>query len=248
MPNPGGITTAPVLWLEGDAGVLSSSGSVYQWNDQSPSENNAIQSNSSYWPTLGSLLNGKQTVNFTRQYLALTTPFNPGADWTVCAVMRQTNTSTILACISSSAVNPTTNPYGVPYGPFAYTTLGTFLGSESFSTGYPALWSSDVSTAWGFVTGVNASNALSLYRAGVAVSGGVPYNPATTVDTTFDWIGTRNGGGTELSLVGGDLAEVIVFPTALLPADRQAVETYLYTKWFVARSKLIPPMLYQGAI
>ena len=42
----------PVLWLDADKGITQSSGFISQWNDQSPSLNNAFQANSANQPLL----------------------------------------------------------------------------------------------------------------------------------------------------------------------------------------------------
>ena len=225
MSNPGGISTAPVLWLKADAGVflgaaLSTGVGVYQWNDQSPQGNDAYQSTGSYQPATGvNTLNGLPLVTFSGspQRMTISDAFYPGANWTFFCVAKKAASGDRFIVLGNYE-------QGDPTATIFYSDDNAYGTNQNGYIDY-----ADPATTWNYWTVKNAANTLTQYRAGIVKQTGTP----TFNSTPYPWdvIGARES---DTTWSNGDVAEIMVFPTALSDPDREAVEVYLNTKWFVA--------------
>ena len=105
-------TTNMMLWLRSNVGVVSSSGSVSQWNDQSGLGNNATQSTGTLQPALttGAINSGvlpALTFNGTSQFMNLPSGFaNLTNGYSAFVVLEPTSSSaTGVPCVVGNAAN-----------------------------------------------------------------------------------------------------------------------------------------------
>ena len=213
------------LWLKADAMALSDGASVGTWIDSSGSGYNFSQANVPQQPIYkGGIVNGKPVVRFDGIDDYLVDATNPiiSGQHTIFAV-----------------VNPASNSVG----------SHDFFMSGITGTNFSVILRRDGSDWHHYQTSGSLVVASDV--------GGV--SPGTWTQITADWNGTnihiwRNGtlkdttGATLLSSIGnmnvigaydisnvefwdGDVAEILVYNSALSTTDRQNVENYLKTKY-----------------
>ena len=219
------------LWLDGaDVSIITLSGSnVTAWNDKSGNGYHmntltatATWSGGATYPTIGTPINGLQTVNFTPQ-----------------AGLRQ---STTLDGVKNLFwVGRIAAPTGSGGGT-AYFLLGS---SSDTTSGYD--WSAG---AYGgkFLDPVNSQAGIQNATASLITS-----DPNAVTNATFSSVNMPSAPNVSLlSVTGitgftryqgicfdrvyhigwcGDLAEVVIFSTALTTSQREQVEGYLAQKW-----------------
>jgi hypothetical protein len=215
--NP--LSLSPAMWLS-DTG---SDASV--WTDLSGNGRNAVQATTASQPAIiTNALNGRQVRRFDGTDDYLSHSYSASGDNTIFAVCYSTqttsntnnfiftaaDTNTPLRCllVSQSPVSDNWSTFRTSYILSGYTLRSSF---EVISI---------VSTA-----------------AGVSLKHGA--NAAQfTADTDYftDPTLSRKAVGAAYDATGlfnfkGDLAELIVFPSALNDTDRQSVENYLRDKW-----------------
>lgn len=211
------------LWFDGSdaAAVIQSAGVISRWLDKSPHGNNANALNP---PTVQvAALNGLNTVRFTAagsQAFTLTRPVTLPHCTTIAVVRRA-------------------GPTGA--------NLIELLGNSTDTAVYLAEWWSDQ-----FLYGVDGANgffsqaafAQQDYNLVTWISGGTPtadaifFNGAEITGRgqgdnpnlsrmVFDQIGLGDGG----TFMNGELAELLVFDSALNSGVRRAVEGIVKAKW-----------------
>lgn len=239
MTNVPQTTPNMLLWLRSDVGVTSSSGSVSNWADQSGNGLTVTQSSSSLQPSLvtGALNSGVLpaiTFDGSSQYLstgsdfanlsngasifAVTQPQSSTATGDLCAFGNTSNSDAIIAQAvgtqaslsanngtTSSSVTTTSNPL---------STSQYQLLEETFQPG--ATTGSGTGTIW--VNGVQQAQSTSLVQT------------LNNVTRTQNFIGTGIGLS---NYFGGGIAEILVYNTPLSVAQRQSIETYIYSKYGV---------------
>jgi len=242
------LRLAPALWLDAsepntlyDATVggslVAPDGAIARWVDKSGNARHATQGTGSSQPLRKtSIQNGRDVVRFdgTNDYLsALSTPM-PMADSTVFVVCDSLSASDFLGVYCAT-----------PSSGMDFDQVGAYV----INTG-------DNSSLWG-IQGGSASN-LFLYESGAGalpksiltakIGGGnsdiyrngsasLASDNSYTLDaqSTGYLIGCRylSGAVDTTYVMLGDIYEILVFPTALATADRQAVESYLNSKWAI---------------
>jgi hypothetical protein len=220
------------LWLKADAGVFSDAGvtpavnndSVQQWNDQSGNGNNATQASGPSRPTYKTgIVNGKPVIRFAAGRI------NPGFMTIPDSAGLELDTDSTVFIVFAHDVNATTH---------------TLLSKDN--DGFPGAYSLFIGTDEKleldrpFVeAGTNPGSALdsSFHVVTVRVSG-------TTVDYWLDGasdgsdpslaVGTQTNTALQIGqfrngqrFFSGDIAEIIIYNTALNTSDRKAVEDYL---------------------
>src|SRR5208337_1406905 len=203
----------PDLWL--DASGLSV-GSLSTWPDLSGSGNNATQSGALRPTVQANGLNGLNVVNFSSQYMALTTPFYPGTSWTMCVVLKKTSYSSTMVVLGYSG--------GMPY------TLELFHDADTAAITDQANYIivTDSALSYEIVTIVCNGNSLSYYQNGVLLS----VVGSGTISSSALWDSVAAGDGKQNS--EGYIAELFIFPLALTTGDRTNVESYLNLKWLAS--------------
>lgn len=218
------------LWLKADALSLNNNDPVATWTDSS-GNNNAVQATAGAKPLFKtSILNGKPVIRFD------------GVD------------DNLLAALSSNLNTSTLTAYmvAVRRGVNAHTSAMVFAETGNDESGNAALFSYEGA----------ASDRLSAYRGGFLSfktphpGNNVPYLFATKFDGTnntsyfngtgqtpvansgafnFPWVylGSRFFGGTPSFFFNGDIAEVLLFNTAHSDSNRNAIESYLNSRWAI---------------
>jgi secreted trypsin-like serine protease len=206
------------IWLRADAGVISSSGKVSSWQDQSGNGNHATMSLSSRQPSIVTgALNSLPVIRFSgAQSLGLTSVFS-SQSFTIFIVGKNSNPSESFSMILG------------PGGSSANNQLRWENGTQSLIVGtgnnLPATTSTVANTRIYHALSVryNAST-LTVYRDGNLVS-------TNSFTTSGAWTFAQLGAWYSSYFLTGDLAEVLVYPTALSETDRGTANGYLRTKY-----------------
>jgi hypothetical protein len=217
------------LWLRADLiSGLSDGAAVATWPDDSGGGKDAAQATGANQPTYRTnVVNGRPVVRFDGTNDWMATPSLTFGAFTAFYVYR--GTAGLLAEHSASAVVNDGDYFYPPGG--AHTLVrrggGTLLSSYDVS---PNL----ADNAWRLVTrrhdGTHAGHAL--YVGGTLQGKSTVYNsadPGTATVSAALYLGAR-GGGASL-FFAGDLAELLVYDSALATADREAVQAFCAAKY-----------------
>jgi hypothetical protein len=205
--TPSQITTG--LWLDAaDAGTITLSGSdITQWNDKSGNNRNATQSSAANRLKYGDFqLNGINVASI-RGNRGMSVTYSVTTAYSIVLVCQHTLNGRVL---NSTTVNALIAP--------SRTSNAVYVGSDVVSVGPVP------SGTWSITTLVV---------------------PGTTT-SQFWWAGTNYGSGTHgnwgnfhVGAFGGlfaedpngDVAEILVIPSALSTSGREIIEGYLAWKW-----------------
>lgn len=217
--NP--LSLSPALWLS-DTG---SDPAV--WPDLSGNGRNATQSSTTSQPSIvANGLNGRQVRRFDGVDDCLFYPDFHTANITIFAVYKPANNGNIQTLLRKGfttglsgeynmrANNATTVLFGLPSA-FASSTKAAG-GNWIVQAGWADSSFVSSSVNGGSVTSVSGASAIP----NNSFRGRIGSSYASESDTA--------GFG---QLLFGDIAEILIYPTALSTANRQAVESYLRTKW-----------------
>ncbi len=237
-PIPLPSTATLSLWLRADKGVTETAGAVSGWDDQSGNFNNGAQATVSKRPVLVSnAANGNPVIRFdgTDDFLAVTSSDTLAitGDISTFFVVKFDDFTGFRAVWAKTAGNQP--------APTDFYTLP--------DSGLPRVFRGNGSTAAGFVDAVAAPNAGEYAIIGFDMAGptlhhylnGVANGQGDITSAIKDTgapllIGTR---GDQFTRMKGDIAEIIIYKSALSDADRAAVFSYLGTRYGVT----IPPRL-----
>ena len=256
--GPGGTTaciTAPIpvfdpttisglkLWLDaGDPNYLftstfctikvsNSSDPVACWGDKSGNNYNAIQAIRGNQPLyITNVLNGKPVVRFNGSSSYLNGVTIPGLNSTSMSIF-------VVMSGASTALSDWSSPFNIGCYPsqFAFArwlSNGTFEVANT-GMGSAGLYSTPGSfpnsgfpyTVFEYVKNFNVASTI--YANGAylnSVASGAGF-------TNGNYSIGENNGGCYYSYYAGDIAEMIIYNSALSTADRQSVENYLKTKY-----------------
>jgi hypothetical protein len=231
--NP--LSLSPALWLS-DTG---SDASV--WPDLSGNGRNATQATSTQQPAIvANGLNGRQVRRFdgTDDFLSLTTGLGilrnvSGA--TVIAVYKWIAnppfSKSVFFVSTSTSTEPSRYFMGGGIAQGKLLVGGRRLDSDSFAR---CDSSADNTNSFFIHSGVMdyANSDLFQYVNGTLDGSNTAFQTNGNSANTDSLLITVGTAGTSLSNCANvDIAEILVFPTALSTTDRQAVESYLRTKW-----------------
>lgn len=218
-------------WDASDASSITQSGGlISQWNDKSGNGRHATASGTTR-PTYTGTRNGRNVVTFDGTGNRMNTTLVDSATQTILFVAKAT-----------AAIAPGTRrvvSYQAERGFFASSGWNWF--SPNAGTGVSP---TDYNVASGVITN---DTSMLVYGNGVAVS--AAFDPFNAGATTFV-IGGENAS-TVSNLFQGEIAEVVVFNSALSNANRARVERYLSLKWGIpgvhaAVSQTGDPVRYWG--
>lgn len=229
LPQPSALK----LWLKADAGVTATAaGAVTGWTDYSGSFNNAAQLDITATPQLAAnALNGLPTLRFdgVNDYLEIASGPSLAitGDITSLFVVKFDDFDTYRAVWAKTASNlpRPTDYYLLPNSgvPRVFRGGPAGIGNVDASESIPA--------ATFVIAGFEmAGTTLTHYLDGRVIGSGdiaaVPVDVGTPVR-----IGTR---GDFVTRMKGEIAEILIYNTALSDADRDQATEYLKTKYFTA--------------
>src|SRR5437867_1892699 len=225
------VTDGLQLLLKADAGVTATGGKVTAWQDQSGKGNNASQAAEDKSPLLvDNAVNGKPVLRFdgVDDFLEVadSDSLSITGDITTFFVVKFDDFGTYRAVWAKTVANqPGPNDwYTLPGSgiPRAYRGDGT--GQNGFADGGKALPAGKYLVAGYIMAGADMTHYY-----GNFASGGRPINPAVIGDgNTSLLIGTRDD---RVTIMKGDIAEVLIYDRALSSADRVSVVSYLVKKY-----------------
>ncbi|WP_437723085.1 carboxypeptidase regulatory-like domain-containing protein [Sorangium sp. So ce861] len=206
------------LWLRADTGVTASAGKVSSWQDQSGNGLNGTMAVASRQPSLvASALSGKPVIRFDgAQSLGITSPIQP-ATFTIFIVGKNSKTSEGFSIILGPGGSTPNNQFrwengsqallvGIGNGmPIIRTTIGDTRAYHALSARY------DGAT-------------MAVFRDGRPIS-------THSFATTGPWVLGQIGAWYSSDFMVGDLAELLVYDTALSETDRSSVNSYLRDKY-----------------
>lgn len=223
------------LWLDASSGVSAPGGKVAGWEDRSAANHDAAQGDTALQPTYvasNPAFASRPTLNFQSGAVlatldnASTMGVTGTADRTVFVAFRH-------AGGNADFMGYGTHGSGQIFDSSVYSgeLMGHYYGGGfDTSGGGPAYASGDLAVMthqydYGTSTGV------------VSVFGKTVTAPVTASDSrtlalnTGDSKVTIGRGSYPLGAFSGDIAEILVYNEVLSPADRQAVEDYLFAKY-----------------
>lgn len=226
--NP--LSLSPALWLSDTGSDLS------VWPDLSGNGRNATQATPANRPEIVSAaLNGRQVRRFDGVNDSLAGTLSNVSSLSVFAVFVPTldATSTALyARVFSQRGSATLADFAQTghYIPIIRDSQLSAFGSWA-SSGVRATQSA-VDVTKEIRSSIHTGSLISNFRNGSASS---TYSHTLGNNGAAYFVGGQSPSTTEITsgFLKGDIAEILVFPTALSTADRQAVETYLNAKWAI---------------
>lgn len=216
------------LWLDAsDSSTITLNGStVSQWNDKSGNDYHVSQGTASNQPTyVESALNSKNTVRFDGAgdglINTIDTPVGGSTNRTVFVVF---NFTAFIGPKYALTLGYNGGALGTAFGISQEIAVRVGDGNRLFNT--------SVDTTHAIVTimldGTSTTD-LSAWKNGSSL--GVSSTVTRTINTSSGiGIGRSNGG----AYLQGDVAEVIVYNSALSTSDRESVEDYLSGKWGIS--------------
>jgi hypothetical protein len=218
------LSLSPALWLS-DTGSDPA-----QWDDISGNGRHATQATPANQPSIESgALNGRQVRrfdvadNFECNGLASTFAKNDGAVsmFFVCKANSTTGSQQILFA-AKDAGSSEFELFRVGSA-FRYAKRDSALLTKIADSPITA------NTNWNIHSVINTGTSATVATNG-NVSSSTDIDVGTLIGINGVRIGTDAAGG---SFLTGDIAEILIFPTALSDADRQAVENYLNNKYAI---------------
>ncbi|MEI6674564.1 MAG: autotransporter-associated beta strand repeat-containing protein [Verrucomicrobiota bacterium] len=225
------VATNLGLWLDATNLALVNGASVSTWKDLSSNNRNATAGTAPTYVTSNTAFNHLPTVHFngSGQYLNVDLTFLANTSYTIFAVTAQ-NSSNAPAYFLGNSTNG--------QGPSNTILQCGWRGPTSLQLGQ---YGNDLS---GTVPGYTGAEVASLYGGKFDPSTGhylysndtqLNSNASTTAlsssnSGTVGKVQLKTGAGTQYYF-NGDIAEILVYNTALTDAQRQSVDSYLNTKW-----------------
>lgn len=214
------------LWLDANdtETITLNSNTVSSWNDKSGNGYHVSQSTATNQPTYTySALNSKNVVRFDGANDVLTnttdTPVGGSTNRTVFVVFNHNS-----GIIKYPFVLGNSTSTGQAFGISQEIAVRVNSGSRK--------WSTAVDSTHAIVTIVldgTSTTDLSAWKNGSSLT--VSSTAVQTINTAAGFIIGNGPSGGNLQ---GDVAEIIVYNSALSTSDRQSVESYLSTKWGIS--------------
>ncbi|MHB9026326.1 MAG: glycosyl hydrolase family 28-related protein [Armatimonadota bacterium] len=208
-------TNGLAMWLRADAGVTLNGSTIATWGDVSGAGHSVAQATASYQPTfVSSSMNGKPAAHFdaSNDYLQGAAALDlRNSAYSIFVVAKPTaGDGGYLTYLASEGLRYQSNNLFYKNGGglfYTYSTIATLQEATRTSGGVVTVYENGAQKATGTLS-TGSTNCTNFRLGGDGLSG----------------IGGFDG-------YNGDIAEVIVYNTALSAADRQAAETYLRNKY-----------------
>lgn len=221
------VTNNMTFWVRADAGVQESGGLVTNWINQAPGGgNDAAQTIVSQQPTLvTNVINGLPVVRFgDLDLLRTSAPVQTNQVFTMFAVAPMgTNSLGANGFVGPFHNGNEANSTGYGFRRQAFGNYGLAYPNVAFVNFGPT-------NHMGFQiqTGMRDSSGLNYYFANAMQSGSAVASGNPIIPTHSSQV-----GGSDFGFFLGDVAEVIVYNTALSITDRQTVHEYLIGKYAI---------------
>jgi hypothetical protein len=217
------------LWLDADAITgLTDGDPVATWSDQSGNSNDATQSTSGARPLYKtSIINGKPVLRFdgTDDCLVQTYEDFQDDNYTVFIVSKTTNTTNGDNWYLSNTNSSTNYPFLLIGNS---TTTLCFLNRDDAQHVISIEKTNMTANPYLLTTKRSASNSHSFYINGSLFSTDTTDIGTTTTDSYRIGANVMKG---EVRYADCDIAEILIYDTALSDTDRAKVETYLNDKY-----------------
>ena len=216
------LSLAPALWLS-DTGSDPA-----QWDDISGNNRHATQATAANQPEIVSnARNGRQVRRFNGSKWMDTVGFELSSS-SVFSVVKLTSTPAGAASVFCMGSTTTNARDALLY----LNSSNQTAIQRSNGTTYPTAVTSGNLNEFRIIGGTYNQTNLIAYNNGVA---GLPISASPSITTNRSGaIGaTRQSPSNNDFRITGDIAEILVFSTALSPQDRRKVEQYLSNKWAI---------------
>jgi hypothetical protein len=226
------VTNGLQLWLKADAGITTGAGGIVTaWQDQSGKGNNASQAAADMSPLLvNNAINGKPVLRFdgVDDFLEVldSDSVSIAGDITTFFVVKFDDFVTYRAVWAKTKANqPGPNDwYALPGSGIPRAYRGNGLGMNGSADGGKALTTNEF-----LVAGWDMAGSQLRHYLGGSFNGGRLVSPAVIADAdTSLLIGTRED---RVTIMMGDIAEVLIYDRALAVSNRVAVIDYLNQKY-----------------
>ena len=209
-----------LLWMAADSISGKSDGdSVDTWRDLSTSGNNATQSTSSKRPVYKTnTLNGKPVLRFSGAQELSTATGNALGDFTVFVVFKAT-------AIGGGYDRVLDKDYANGFWLGRNSSTVNSFGGGIEESGSPfGIFGSFPDNNWNVLGSIRSGTTHYLYNNGSALANNTV--SGVTTNTAVYGIGGRNA-----NYFTGDIAEILVYGTALSAEDRKVIEAYVGQKY-----------------
>lgn len=229
------------IWLRADFGPILGSGSLTRWADVSLNENDATSTSPNQPSLIDDAINDLPAVSFvpgtTGNFLSVpsgVSGFSAGTSIFIVAKPKAlTANSQILSLGSSGSMN---NAVTVSINSSGEPTLSVYDSSGSPTS---ASASTAFSTAaFHLYEFVQNGTTATLFVDGIQAGQNTAMNSLPTVTMTGSFIGQSVVGGNYFT---GDIAEIMVYNTALSQSSRSALEAFLLHKYQLTQQP-VPPI------
>jgi hypothetical protein len=237
------------LWLEADTGVIANAGQVGTWADQSGNGNNATQTAPTQRATLmtsamdPTVPNGRPVVRFAA---AQNQCFNlPNVMVSATDPTKEVGAGEIFVVVRAVSNTPTPGHSMYQFGGASYGAIypdhdgrmyDTFGSTNQNLLGAPPV---DL-TKFNLYNVTASSGAWS-----VRFNGMMMYSTATN---TVSFPAGPVLGGADGNYFDGDIAEVIVYNRMLNPLEREAVGTYIMSRYSFTPPPLVAPIIQSSQV
>lgn len=210
------------LWLKADSLSLNNDDPVGTWADSSGNGLDVTAAGAARPTFKTAILNNKPVVRFaTDDVLTSTAVAVAGAAFSVFTVLKFATTAGFQTPFFNGD-QPIGNGWALMLGGGAAGKRGFFF------RGIAVADDGDATTSWETWTVIRTSApSLDMYVDGSLTS--LAGNTSSVITPTTQ-VEVGGGGG----FYNGDIAELVVYDSALSTGDQQGIESYLYNKWFVA--------------
>lgn len=216
------------LWLDGNdpfgsGNLPNEGGRISMWKDKSGKGNHATQVTRALQPKFKvGFINRKSTIRFNNDsFLTVPAPLlnSITTDMTVFVVenIDVLSNATVLKSRGSALFH-----IGIPWGGAALFDFG--------ATHLTAAWGASVDTpyVWTYRISSSSPTEMRIYRNGTSITSQASVGSIAFPSTVMDI------GAASPAYLIGDIAEIIIYNSALSDANRAKVETYLNLKWGVS--------------
>lgn len=234
------LDLSPGIWLKADAGVTQATARVSAWADQSGNSRSFSQGTGANQPAyISSAQNGLPAIDFdgTAYFMsgnAATNALTNGvAGLTVCMVFKPDEVGSYAPWFIGNASGASrVFPVFASADNKAYVQARRNTADTAYDT---PKTSSTIGTSWQYISWVLdwVNETAQIYQNGVQLVSDTGFcatgsGAVESLDSVSFQLGKNTNGGFEMD---GKIGELLFYPTALGPTNRQSVETYLKNRW-----------------